>query len=159
MRLRPQRQERLTKQVADWLDEHLQPMAVGAVIRAEHTCMTLRGVHATGSTTVGMEVLSGNPATYCAGEQCDEVCDIDGCPILPSAVSRPRHRVLPAVASTQQIGIGRAISGDADRVLPDLQAMRPTATYRYLAAAQAGEHTDTGELFDAETSLNAALRP
>jgi GTP cyclohydrolase I len=49
---RPQVQERLTKQVADWLDEHLRPRAVGVVIRAEHTCMTLRGVHAAGSTTV-----------------------------------------------------------------------------------------------------------
>lgn len=49
---RPQVQERLTKQVADWLTDHLQPRAVGVVIRAEHTCMTLRGARATGSTTV-----------------------------------------------------------------------------------------------------------
>lgn len=54
---RPQVQERLTKQVADWLTEHLQPRAVGVVIRAEHTCMTLRGVHATGSTTVTSTLL------------------------------------------------------------------------------------------------------
>ena len=44
-------QERLTKQVADWLDQHLQPKGVGVVIEAEHTCMTLRGVRAAGSST------------------------------------------------------------------------------------------------------------
>jgi GTP cyclohydrolase I len=45
-------QERLTKQVADWLQEHLAPKGVGVVMEAEHLCMTLRGVHATGSVTV-----------------------------------------------------------------------------------------------------------
>jgi GTP cyclohydrolase IA len=54
---RPQVQERLTKQVADWLCEHLHPQGVGVVIEAEHTCMTLRGVHATGSTTVTSSML------------------------------------------------------------------------------------------------------
>ncbi len=54
---RPQVQERLTKQVADWLTDHLQPRAVGVVIRAEHTCMTLRGPRATGPTTVTSSLL------------------------------------------------------------------------------------------------------
>jgi GTP cyclohydrolase I len=54
---RPQVQERLTRQVADWLDDHLGPRAVGVVIRAEHTCMTLRGVQATGSSTVTSTLL------------------------------------------------------------------------------------------------------
>lgn len=54
---RPQLQERLTKHVADWLTVHLQPRAVGVVIRAEHTCMTLRGARATGSTTVTSTLL------------------------------------------------------------------------------------------------------
>jgi GTP cyclohydrolase IA len=45
-------QERLTQQVADWLLEHLAPGGVGVVIEAEHLCMTLRGVRATGSRTV-----------------------------------------------------------------------------------------------------------
>jgi GTP cyclohydrolase I len=49
---RPQVQERLTKQVAGWLDDNLSPAGVGVVIEAEHTCMTLRGVRADGSTTV-----------------------------------------------------------------------------------------------------------
>jgi GTP cyclohydrolase I len=54
---RPQVQERLTKQIADWLDEQLHPQGVGVVIDAEHTCMTLRGVQATGSTTVTSTLL------------------------------------------------------------------------------------------------------
>ena len=45
-------QERLTKQVADWLQHHLEPKGVGVVIEAEHLCMSLRGVRATGSRTV-----------------------------------------------------------------------------------------------------------
>jgi GTP cyclohydrolase I len=48
----PQVQERLTTQVARWLTEHLNPKGVGVVIQAEHTCMTLRGVHAAGAVTV-----------------------------------------------------------------------------------------------------------
>jgi GTP cyclohydrolase I len=49
---RPQVQERMTKQIAEWLDERLGPRGVGVVIEAEHTCMTLRGVQARGSATV-----------------------------------------------------------------------------------------------------------
>lgn len=45
-------QERLTQQVADWLDEHVAPKGVGVVVEAEHLCMSLRGVHAQGSRTV-----------------------------------------------------------------------------------------------------------
>jgi len=54
---RPQVQERLTKQIADWLQTQLSPKGVGVVIEAEHTCMTLRGVQATGSTTVTSTLL------------------------------------------------------------------------------------------------------
>ena len=54
---RPQVQERMTKQVANWLDQHLRPRGVGVVIRAEHTCMTLRGVQARGATTVTSALL------------------------------------------------------------------------------------------------------
>lgn len=49
---RPQVQERLTIQLARWMQDELRPRGVGVVIEAEHTCMTLRGVRATGSTTV-----------------------------------------------------------------------------------------------------------
>jgi GTP cyclohydrolase IA len=45
-------QERLTKQIADWLDENLAAKAVGVVIEADHLCMSLRGVRAAGSRTV-----------------------------------------------------------------------------------------------------------
>jgi GTP cyclohydrolase I len=45
-------QERLTKQVADWLQDRLAPKGVGVVLEAEHMCMSLRGVEAHGSRTV-----------------------------------------------------------------------------------------------------------
>ncbi|MFJ8967186.1 GTP cyclohydrolase I FolE [Lentzea sp. NPDC102401] len=59
-------QERLTKQVADWLQEHLRPLGVGVVIEAEHMCMSLRGVRVNGSRTVTSALkgaLRENPAT------------------------------------------------------------------------------------------------
>jgi GTP cyclohydrolase I len=49
---RPQVQERMTQQVADWLNEKLSPQGVGVVLVAEHLCMTLRGARAGGSETV-----------------------------------------------------------------------------------------------------------
>ena len=45
-------QERLTCQVADWLDDHLSPRGVGVVLEAEHSCMSLRGVQKPGARTV-----------------------------------------------------------------------------------------------------------
>jgi GTP cyclohydrolase IA len=45
-------QERLTTQVARWLDEHLAPQGVGVVLEAEHMCMSLRGVQKAGARTV-----------------------------------------------------------------------------------------------------------
>ncbi|MER7245290.1 GTP cyclohydrolase I FolE [Kribbella sp. NPDC000426] len=59
-------QERLTKQVADWLQDHLAPKGVGVVIEAEHQCMSLRGVRATGSKTVTSSlqgILRDNPSS------------------------------------------------------------------------------------------------
>lgn len=50
-------QERLTTQVADWLQEHLAPKGVGVVIEAEHLCMSLRGVQKAGATTVTSALL------------------------------------------------------------------------------------------------------
>ena len=44
-------QERLTQQVADWLQHNLNPRGVGVVIEAEHLCMSLRGVRARGART------------------------------------------------------------------------------------------------------------
>jgi GTP cyclohydrolase IA len=45
-------QERLTEQIADWLDEHLRAKGLGVVLEAEHMCMTLRGVQKPGARTV-----------------------------------------------------------------------------------------------------------
>jgi GTP cyclohydrolase IA len=61
---RVQVQERMTTQVAGWLDDHLRPRGVGVVLRAEHTCMTIRGVQARGASTVTsalVGVLRGDP--------------------------------------------------------------------------------------------------
>jgi GTP cyclohydrolase I len=49
-------QERLTVQVAKWLQDHLAPKGVGVVIEAEHMCMSLRGVQAKGSRTITSSV-------------------------------------------------------------------------------------------------------
>jgi len=53
----PQVQERLTKQIAEWLTTALTPKGVGVVIEAEHLCMTLRGVQAVGSRTITSTLL------------------------------------------------------------------------------------------------------
>jgi len=45
-------QERLTTQVADWLEQVLEPRGVGVIVEAEHLCMSLRGVQKPGSRTV-----------------------------------------------------------------------------------------------------------
>jgi GTP cyclohydrolase I len=54
---RPQVQERLTTQIADWLQTNLQPRGVGVVVEAEHMCMTLRGVRAAGTSTITSSLL------------------------------------------------------------------------------------------------------
>jgi GTP cyclohydrolase I len=66
---RPQVQERLTKQVADWLSGQLQPKGVGVVIEAEHTCMTLRGVQAVGSNTVTSTLLGTLREDACSRQE------------------------------------------------------------------------------------------
>jgi GTP cyclohydrolase I len=48
---RLQVQERMTVQIAGWLQEELDPKGVGVVLEAEHLCMSLRGVRASGSRT------------------------------------------------------------------------------------------------------------
>jgi GTP cyclohydrolase IA len=49
---RPQVQERLTNQIADWIEHTVGARGVGVVVRATHSCMTLRGARAVGATTV-----------------------------------------------------------------------------------------------------------
>ncbi len=53
----PQTQERMTKQIADHLNDLLQPRGVGVVIEAEHTCMSLRGARASGALTTTSTLL------------------------------------------------------------------------------------------------------
>jgi GTP cyclohydrolase I len=49
---RLQVQERMTVQIADWVEEYLNPRGVGVVLEAEHMCMSLRGVQKPGTMTV-----------------------------------------------------------------------------------------------------------
>lgn len=49
---RLQVQERLTKQIADLLDQHLKPLGVMVVLEAEHMCMSMRGAKKPKSLTV-----------------------------------------------------------------------------------------------------------
>ena len=48
---RLQVQERMTVQIADWLQDQLAPKGVGVVLEAEHLCMSVRGVRVPGSRT------------------------------------------------------------------------------------------------------------
>jgi GTP cyclohydrolase I len=45
-------QERLTTQIAEWLEDELEPKGLGVVLEAEHLCMSLRGVQKLGAKTV-----------------------------------------------------------------------------------------------------------
>jgi GTP cyclohydrolase I len=54
---RLQIQEKMTSQIANTLDEILQPKGVAVVIEAAHQCMTTRGVHKPGVTMVTSRML------------------------------------------------------------------------------------------------------
>jgi GTP cyclohydrolase I len=54
---RLQIQERLTAQIADTINNMLEPRGVGVVVEATHHCMTTRGVHKTGVTMVTSRML------------------------------------------------------------------------------------------------------
>ena len=49
---RPQVQERMTQTVADLIEERLGSSAVGVIVKAEHSCMSIRGIRKPGSMTV-----------------------------------------------------------------------------------------------------------
>jgi len=49
---RLQLQERLTTQIADCIEQSLEPYGVIVVIEAEHMCMTMRGIKKPGSKTI-----------------------------------------------------------------------------------------------------------
>ena len=50
-------QERMTQQVADAINEVLEPKGVGVLVSAEHLCMTTRGVYKPGCATVTSSLL------------------------------------------------------------------------------------------------------
>ena len=63
---RLQIQERLTVQIADAVNTVLQPRGVAVVLRAEHQCMTMRGVNKPGVSLVTSRMVGDfreNPAT------------------------------------------------------------------------------------------------
>ena len=53
---RPQNQERIGKQIADYLMEQLQPQGVAVMIEARHLCVEMRGVQKHGVQTVTSEM-------------------------------------------------------------------------------------------------------
>jgi len=62
---RLQVQERLTKQIADLIMEHLKPLGVMVVIEAEHMCMSMRGAKKPKSLTI-TSALRGSFRTHSA---------------------------------------------------------------------------------------------
>jgi GTP cyclohydrolase I len=63
---RLQIQEKMTAQIADTIERVLQPQGVGVIIKAEHHCMTARGVHKPGTDLVTSRMLGcfrNNPVT------------------------------------------------------------------------------------------------
>ena len=54
---RLQIQEKMTAQIANTIDEVLQPLGVAVVIEAVHQCMTTRGVHRPGTSLVTSHML------------------------------------------------------------------------------------------------------
>jgi GTP cyclohydrolase IA len=54
---RLQVQERLTQQIADFLQERLQPQGVGVVIEATHLCAVMRGIRKPGTVMTTSAVL------------------------------------------------------------------------------------------------------
>nr|WP_231920655.1 GTP cyclohydrolase I FolE [Magnetospirillum sp. XM-1] len=63
---RLQIQEKLTAQIANTINDVLQPKGVAVVIEAAHQCMTTRGIHKPGVTMVTSRMLGAfrdNPAT------------------------------------------------------------------------------------------------
>lgn len=63
---RLQIQEKMTSQIANTLEEVLQPLGVAVVLEGEHQCMTTRGIHKPGVSMVSSRMLGAfrtDPAT------------------------------------------------------------------------------------------------
>lgn len=63
---RMQIQEKLTAEIAEAIQEVLEPQGVGVIIEAEHSCMTMRGVNTPGSNLITsrlMGVIRDDPRT------------------------------------------------------------------------------------------------
>ena len=73
---RPQVQERLTAQIADFLYKNMEPLGVAVVIEAEHLCMTMRGARAAGATTM-TSALRGSMRSD-AKTSCDVMAHLTG---------------------------------------------------------------------------------
>ncbi len=56
---RLQIQEKMTAQIANTIDEILEPRGVAVVIEATHQCMTTRGIHKAGAVMVTSRMLGG----------------------------------------------------------------------------------------------------
>jgi GTP cyclohydrolase IA len=84
---RLQLQERLTTQVADWLQTQLEPKGVGVVLEAEHQCMTLRG-------GLPAPAPSPRPCTACSAATHAPVRSSSPSP--PAGPQRPAGRSGPA---------------------------------------------------------------
>ncbi|MDQ6708960.1 MAG: GTP cyclohydrolase I, partial [Candidatus Dormibacteraeota bacterium] len=54
---RLQVQERMTRQIAECLQRHLEPLGVGVVVEAAHLCMQMRGVEKQNSRAITSSVL------------------------------------------------------------------------------------------------------
>lgn len=62
----PQVQERLTNQIAEFINSHLEADGVGVIIESEHSCMTMRGVKKPGASMVTSKLIGAfkeNPKT------------------------------------------------------------------------------------------------
>ncbi len=59
---KPQLQERLTSEVANVIMEAIDPLGVAVVVKAEHLCMTMRGIKKAGAKTI-TSALRGNIKT------------------------------------------------------------------------------------------------
>ncbi len=73
---RPQLQERLTEQIANALQDRLNPLGVLVVLQAEHSCMTMRGIRASGAETVTSAVRGWFATDLKAREEALQLLDL-----------------------------------------------------------------------------------